>query len=497
MIMFPSTTRMTDWWYTMKLNDIFHINDYKSTIEQLNATQRRLSHELDTTKAKNNETVERLTHTQESLEEALDDTRAEIRALRSVMVDDHGKALDIIALIQRLEQSRTTVENEIASNRRFLAKVQEEIAEKSEQVKSLKCDIIELEEIKLLQDFGLYKPMYDFASSSDYKERLEVIRQQQKQMIKDKTAATCPTQWTVNNSIAEGRKMTNHIIKQVLLSFNIECENVVDRVTFSNFDSMQQRIVRAFDKLNILNEVNHISISSDYLTLKVQELSLAYEYQQKKQEEKEEARMQREILRENRKVAEEIEAERKRIEKEQAHYNNALARLVEQMQNEQDEIRRTFLSEKIEEARGNLSDLQIALQEVDYREANERAGYVYIISNIGAFGENIYKIGMTRRLDPQDRIDELGGASVPFAFDVHAFIFSSDAPRLEAALHNAFSKRKVNAMNNRKEFFNVTLEEIEEVVRENHDKTVEFNHIPIAEQYRESRKLWENTDAAF
>ncbi|MEA4998903.1 MAG: DUF4041 domain-containing protein [Candidatus Limiplasma sp.] len=481
----------------MKLNDIFHINDYKSTIEQLNATQRRLSHELDTTKAKNNETVERLTHTQESLEEALDDTRAEIRALRSVMVDDHGKALDIIALIQRLEQSRTTVENEIASNRRFLAKVQEEIAEKSEQVKSLKCDIIELEEIKLLQDFGLYKPMYDFASSSDYKERLEVIRQQQKQMIKDKTAATCPTQWTVNNSIAEGRKMTNHIIKQVLLSFNIECENVVDRVTFSNFDSMQQRIVRAFDKLNILNEVNHISISSDYLTLKVQELSLAYEYQQKKQEEKEEARMQREILRENRKVAEEIEAERKRIEKEQAHYNNALARLVEQMQNEQDEIRRTFLSEKIEEARGNLSDLQIALQEVDYREANERAGYVYIISNIGAFGENIYKIGMTRRLDPQDRIDELGGASVPFAFDVHAFIFSSDAPRLEAALHNAFSKRKVNAMNNRKEFFNVTLEEIEEVVRENHDKTVEFNHIPIAEQYRESRKLWENTDAAF
>lgn len=218
---------------------------------------------------------------------------------------------------------------------------------------------------------------------------------------------------------------------------------------------------------------------------------MVYEYQQKKQEEKEEARMQREILRENRKVAEEIEAERRRIEKEQAHYNNALARLEEQMQNEQDEIRRALLSEKIEEARGNLSDLQIALQEVDYREANERAGYVYIISNIGAFGENIYKIGMTRRLDPQDRIDELGGASVPFAFDVHAFIFSSDAPKLEAALHNAFSSRKINAMNNRKEFFNVTLNEIEEVVRKNHDKTVEFISTPVAEQYRESKKIWE------
>lgn len=139
----------------------------------------------------------------------------------------------------------------------------------------------------------------------------------------------------------------------------------------------------------------------------------------------------------------------------------------------------------------HLSDLDLVIKDIDYREANKRAGYVYIISNIGSFGENIYKIGMTRRLDPMERVDELGDASVPFKFDVHAMIFSDDAPALETALHHAFEKKKVNMINGRREFFNVTLEEIEDVVKANYDKTVEFIKIPQAEQYRESQKIIE------
>jgi hypothetical protein len=131
----------------------------------------------------------------------------------------------------------------------------------------------------------------------------------------------------------------------------------------------------------------------------------------------------------------------------------------------------------------------VKIKDLDYREANQRAGYVYVISNIGAFGENIYKIGMTRRLNPQDRVDELGDASVPFNFDVHAMIFSDDAPALENALHKAFENRKVNMVNHRREFFNVTLDEIKDVIRQNYDKTVEFVDIPDAEQYRESLKM--------
>ena len=149
------------------------------------------------------------------------------------------------------------------------------------------------------------------------------------------------------------------------------------------------------------------------------------------------------------------------------------------------------LLDKKNELETQLGEIDVAIKDLDYREANQRAGYVYIISNIGAFGENIYKIGMTRRLNPQDRVDELGDASVPFNFDVHAMIFSDDAPTLENALHKAFEDRKLNMVNQRREFFNVTLDEIKEVIKKNFDKTVEFIDIPDAEQYRESLKLKE------
>lgn len=152
-------------------------------------------------------------------------------------------------------------------------------------------------------------------------------------------------------------------------------------------------------------------------------------------------------------------------------------------------MEKDVLLEKKAEIESHLSSLDKAMEDIDYRQANKRAGYVYIISNIGSFGENVYKIGMTRRLDPMERVDELGDASVPFKFDVHALIFSDDAPALETALHHAFENKKVNMINGRREFFNVTLDEIEEVVKANYDKTVEFVKVPEAEQYRETQKI--------
>ena len=153
------------------------------------------------------------------------------------------------------------------------------------------------------------------------------------------------------------------------------------------------------------------------------------------------------------------------------------------------EEEKSALEDKRNELVAQLDKIAEEVRDVDYRAANQKAGYVYIISNIGAFGENVYKIGMTRRLEPMERIDELGDASVPFNFDVHAMIFTDDAPGLEAALHNAFSNRKLNFVNQRREFFNVSLDEIKNVVKNNYDKTVEFVDIAPAEQYRESLKL--------
>ena len=372
------------------------------------------------------------------------------------------------------------------------ALLDKEIEAEKQKYNLLHKDVVELEETKLLQDFGLYKPMYKFANLISYKDSLADIRKQQKDMIKSHTAAICSTNWTVNNSRQEGRKMTTKNIQQIILTFNTECENAISNVKFSNYDSMKQRIQKSFDKLNKLNDVNLICITPEFLELKFKELALAYEYERKRQEEKEYILEQKEIQRENAKVQKELEEQRKKLEKEQSHYLNVLNRLRDQLEAENDEEQKKLIIEKIENAKDDVSKLDDAIREVDYREANERAGYVYVISNIGAFGKDVYKIGMTRRLDPQDRIDELGGASVPFKFDVHAFIFSADAPKLETALHKAFADKRLNLMNNRKEFFMVTLEEIEKVVKENHDRTVDFTYEPIAEQFRESEKMRES-----
>ena len=231
-----------------------------------------------------------------------------------------------------------------------------------------------------------------------------------------------------------------------------------------------------------------VSLSSEYLNSKRSELKLALDFRIKKQQEKEEQAAIRAQMREEAKLRKEIEEARKQTEKEQHHYENALAKILKQIENAS-EVEKLDLVQKKNEIETHLAEIKESLASIDYREANVKAGYVYVISNIGAFGENVYKIGMTRRLDPMERVDELGDASVPFDFDVHAMIFSDDAPKLEAALHKAFEDKKVNMVNTRREFFRVSLDEIKRVIAENYDKTVEFEDVPDAEQYRMSEKM--------
>lgn len=264
--------------------------------------------------------------------------------------------------------------------------------------------------------------------------------------------------------------------------------NINRQVKYNNITSLENRITKAFETLNKLNAGMDIRLSPEYLKLKLQELHLAYEYAVKKQEEKEAEKERRAEMREAAKLERELAEERKKIEKEQKHYQQALKTVMTQLKTATAE-ELTELEAKKAELQKHLNDIDKNIENLDYRENNQKAGYVYIISNIGAFGKDVYKIGMTRRLDPMDRVDELGDASVPFNFDVHAMIFSDNAPALEAALHRAFEDRKLNMINTRREFFNVTLEEIEEVVKANFDKTVDFIKEPPAEQYRESIRM--------
>ena len=378
--------------------------------------------------------------------------------------------------LQIIENSISTCESDILERRQ---KVKEQLAIYEEEVNAI--------------EFSLYKPTYDFANSDKYKQKLEEIRDQQKKLLKDGTACDLAKSYTLDGSASKGRKMATDIQKLLLKTFNVECEDLIRRVKYSNFESFKQRIFKEKESIEKLGSAFYFHIAHAYMQLKVEELTLAFEYQLKKQEEKEAVKEARAEMREAAKLQKEIEEQRKKVEKEQKHFQNALVSIMKQMEKARPEEIEA-LEEKKAELEAELGVIAKSLAEIDYREANQKAGYVYIISNIGAFGENVYKIGMTRRLDPQERIDELGDASVPFDFDVHAMIFSDNAPALEAALHKAFEDRKVNMVNTRREFFNVTLDEIKTVVQKNYDKTVEFFEAPEAEQYRISLKMREMAD---
>ena len=443
----------------MGIGDVFKINEYKTKIAQLEAENKRL----------------------------FDDNCNMTKMLTPEMRDVQTAHI----MLRNLENERQKLQNQLTDIKNDISIQAGRYDDLKRQINQKRTEIIDLDDEILVQEFGLYRPHYDFANSLDYKEKLAEIRSKQKAMIKEKSAVSGDTSWQVNGSASQGKKMVSDTQKLLLRAFNTECDEVIGKVKYTNFDASLNRIYKSAETISKLGTIMNIAINKSYLDLKVQELRLAFEYQQKKQEEKEAQKTARAEMREAARLQKEIEAQRKKIEKEQTHYQTAYEKILKQLEavpNDAD------LLQKKSELETQLQDIDKAMKDIDYREANQRAGYVYVISNIGAFGENVYKIGMTRRLDPQDRIDELGDASVPFNFDVHAMIFSDDAPALEAALHKAFESRKLNMVNTRREFFNVTLDEIKDVVKKNFDKTVEFIDVPDAEQYRISQKMKQQND---
>ncbi|MEE1283494.1 MAG: DUF4041 domain-containing protein [Acutalibacteraceae bacterium] len=356
-------------------------------------------------------------------------------------------------------------------------------------VQQKRNELILLDDELLLQSFGLYTPKFDFVTVEKYKLALDQVREQQKYMIKSQTAVTGLQTWQVNGNAAQGKKMVSDMQKLLLRAFNTECDELVAKVKYSNLEASVKRIQTSCDAISKLGQIMQISISPAYMNLKIQEIYIAFEYAQAKQKDKEEQKELRARMREEAKLQKELEAERQKLIKEQTHYANMIAKLKMQLATDPNN---TAAQAKLAEYEVQYAETEKGIADVDYRVANQKAGYVYVISNIGSFGEGVYKIGMTRRLDPTERVDELGDASVPFNFDIHALIFSEDAPALEAALHKAFESKKLNLVNHRREFFNVTLDEIKAEVKKNHDKTVEFIDIAEAEQFRVSQKMRNN-----
>lgn len=340
-------------------------------------------------------------------------------------------------------------------------------------------DVIELSDERILQDVGIYRYHHPLENAALYKERLGQLENQIGAMVKSGTAVLAADMFTFNGSLAKGRKMIADFSKLMLRAYNAEADNCVRSLRSGNITTASRRLESAMAAIEKLGAIMEMRVNPEYHTLRIAELQLTADYQMKIQEERERAREERELLREQRRAEAELAAERERLEKERTHYLNALQAL-----------RARGEDGSAQELIDRLNDIDKAIAANDYRIANIRAGYVYVISNIGAFGPSIVKIGMTRRLDPMDRVRELGDASVPFKYDVHVIHFSEDAVALENELHKAFAARRVNLVNERREFFFASPAEVRQVLLEKTGELLEYSEKPDAPEYFQSVGNW-------
>ncbi|TWE16886.1 DUF4041 domain-containing protein [Kitasatospora atroaurantiaca] len=340
-------------------------------------------------------------------------------------------------------------------------------------------DVIELSDQRALQDVGIYRYHHPLESAAAYKDRLRSLDDQIDDVIKSGHAILAADMFTFSGSLARGRKLVGDLSKLMLRAYNAEADNCVRSLRSGNVRTAKKRLESAVAAIEKLGAIMEMRINPDYHALRVAELELTADFQMKVQEERERAREERHLLREQRRAEQELAAEKERLEKERAHYISVL----ESLRVKGDDAAVTELSRR-------LADIEKAIEANDYRLANIRAGYVYVISNIGAFGPNIVKIGMTRRLEPMDRVRELGDASVPFRYDVHALFFSEDAVTLESDLHKAFADRRVNFVNQRREFFFATPSEVRALLADRVGGLLEFTEEPVALEYFQSRNRW-------
>ena len=373
--------------------------------------------------------------------------------------------------IGTLEDARDRIAGDRQSIQRKLDKLKAEHSE-------LSAEVVALRDEAILQEVGVYDYRHPMESASDYKEALTALRKRIRECVKSGDAvSTSGSTWTVNGSKSEGRKMIRDTSKLLLRAYNNEADTLVDKLRPFRLDAAIEKLGKSRTTINRLGaQPMEIAITRRYHNLRVEELELAADWLAMKAEEKERAKEERARLREEAKARKEIEAQLKELEKERAHYQ-ALVRKLRADGNEQEAT----------EQEANLARVNDKFASAEKEAANTRAGHVYVISNFGTLGDHMVKIGMTRRLDPLDRVRELGDASVPFRYDIHALVFSDDAVSLERDLHERFADRRVNLVNLRREFFYVTPAEVRQALEERDSAVLtEFVEEPEAAEWHMS-----------
>jgi hypothetical protein len=401
-------------------------------------------------------------------------------------IEEEVRRLDIVTFGQRDEIETLQAKHKAQSatyeveHRKKIDGLQAEYKTKREIYNRLVKEVAIFDERLAFAEMGVYEPHFDFTDSERYKGAILVVRDKQKQMISGGKAAFSSTQWTVEGSAARGKAMMDRNVRLTLRAFNNECDAAIANTRWNNVNAMEKRIERARDQINKLNESNTTLISAMYFDLKMQELRLTHEYREKLKAEREErteiarqAREEQKLVRDLEEAQENEERQAELLAKARAEAANAGA------------IKLAAFTEQIKLLERQLSEAQAKRERAQALAERTRSGYVYIISNVGSFGEDIIKIGLTRRADPMDRVRELSDASVPFKFDIHAIIYSDDAPKLERALHTEFDEARVNSRNIRKEFFRASLNEVEEALKRLSPDAAFIRDIE-AQEYRET-----------
>jgi hypothetical protein len=364
-----------------------------------------------------------------------------------------------------------------------VAELRQSYADKKAIFDRLASEVAIFDERLAFAEMGVYEPHFDFDTSEAFKDAIGRVRDRQKVMVSDKTAVVCPIQWTVDGSTAKGKRMTDRNVRLTLRAFNSECDAAIANTRWNNANAMEKRIDNARSQIDKHNASNRIEITNPYFLLKLEELRLTHEYREKVKQEREERAEDARAAREEQKLIREME----RAEEEEARYQG----MLEKARNEAASVAGPKLeayTQQIEILERDLAEAHAKVERARAMAEMTRTGYVYVISNFGSFGPDFVKIGLTRRLEPADRIRELGDASVPFLFDTHAMIYSDFAPALERSLHAEFAATRVNATNMRKEFFRVSIEDVEAAVKKLAPTAAFFRDIE-AQEYRETMAL--------
>jgi hypothetical protein len=373
------------------------------------------------------------------------------------------------APIKDLQAEIAKLKNEIASSEKLTNETKERLAKYE----------FELD----LHELGFYQPKFQFDDILKYVEALDLVREAQKELIRQKKV------FELQGLLQTSKLMNKDVAKLAVSAFNGEVSAVVETVRYDNYEKCKEQVCASYEKINSLIQDTGLKISSKYLELKIKELALIYDFKEAERKAKEEQAELKAAMREEEQARIEAEKVREKAIKEQEQYQAALEQARMEMQNKSEEERAKYeaqiveLQKKYEEATAER-ERATAMAQIT------KKGHVYIISNIGSFGENVLKIGMTRRTDPKERIKELGDASVPFEFDIHALISTDDAPALENALHLHFENMRINKVNPRKEFFSIAIDEVASAC-EKLGCQVKLTKLAEAREYRESQRLSE------